>query len=260
MSFNEKDKFGNIFKCNLKHISECTTLIISGGAYKILYFLGALDNISLKRIKYFGGTSIGSVLITLLAIGLTPFQITKEIFSDKFAVRRDLLEIVLENLKTKFKEKNIDENITFSEFTSVHGKQLAFVAGNITTGNQQIFSHKDTPSMSVILAIKMSCSLPIVFPASVYNNNVFVDGLFFNNFPIDLYDTFPIKDDEKVLAISTRHSHYENNFIKKFYKNPDKFIIVLIPESIHKYFLLSKLDKFLMFCRGRNYIKNRLKL
>ena len=42
--------------------------------------------------------------------------------------------------------------------------------------------------MDVLLAIRMSFSIPFVFTPVKYNNNFYVDGSVLNDFPIDLCD------------------------------------------------------------------------
>ena len=62
-------------------------LCISGGSFKGISALGALfymeEKEQLKNIKYYAGTSIGGIIITLLCCGIKPFEIFSYIYTEK---------------------------------------------------------------------------------------------------------------------------------------------------------------------------------
>lgn len=275
------DKFGNMYKCDF-NFENCNTLILSGGALKCVYFLGCLTHLDISKIQHFGGTSCGAILSTLLVVGYTPFDIFKKLmyhfnkFSEEsiyalnntspFTVLKQiltydyhtmkLLDFTISIVTEMIEEKGFDKNITFGQLYQKTGKDLAFVTGNASKFTEEVFSihsHSDTP---IIIAMKLSCALPIIFPICRYNNNIYVDGFFFDNFPIKLSKMF--KETTGVVAITTLNSHYDKR-VTKYYKNPDKYKIIMIPDDINKYFLVSKDDKFCMFMTGYNYIRENKK-
>lgn len=251
------DKFGVEFTCDF-NLNDCNTLILSGGALKCITFLGALYRIEyiLNKIIYYAGTSSGSVVATLLSIGYSPVYIFKIFYSQKSVPVCDSLDLVLSNLKILFRKKGIDPNITFKQLFELNGKYLAFVTTNVSKLNEEILCHITQSDMPVLIGIKLSCSLPIIFPIAKYNSYIYADGIFFDNFPIKLSNMFPFK--KSVLAITTLNSHYDKR-LHKFYKNPKIYKILMIPDNVKKYFNATKDDKFCMFSRGFNFCDESIK-
>lgn len=249
------DKFGNKYECNF-NFDKCNTLILSGGAIKCLYFLGALHRLKDINFKYYAGTSCGSIVSTLLCIGYSPYEIFNQFVKSYKNEITTALNFTMQNIHQMFLGKSISPDITFEELFKINNKELAFVATNITKLKEEIFCRKTHPNTPIMVAIEMSCSLPIIFPIAKYNNDVFVDGVFFDNFPIKLCKVF--NDSNNVLAISTKTSHFNKTSLLKFYQNPCKFKIIFIPDPINKYFYVSKEDQFLMFVTGYNYINDNI--
>lgn len=251
-----KDKYGNKFLCDY-NLENCNTLILSGGAMKCMYFLGVLSAIPYK-IKFinFGGTSCGAVLCSLLSIGYTPIEIFKKFLETEDVPITKSLYILTKNMEIMFENKGFDKNITFKELYEKTGNNLAFIASNVSKLREEIFSIKKYPNTSVLIAVKMSCSLPVIFPISKYNNDIFTDGIFFDNFPIKLSKLF--NNTKKVLAITTFKSYYDNRLLE-FYKIPKIYKIILVPDYINKHFFLTSEEKFCMFVTGYNYISENIK-
>lgn len=256
-----KDKFGTKYTCDFD-FKDCNTLILSGGALKCIYFLGVLFNLKkeLPSFKYFAGTSCGTIIVTLISIGYTPYEIF-QIFNKttknlKLSLSKTL-ETTINILESMFEKKGFTKDITFKQFEICTGKQLAFIASNISKLKEEILCSVTHPNTPIIIAIKLSCSLPIIFPTSKWNNDIYSDGIFFDNFPIKLSKLF--KYSKKVIAISTLNSHYDKRILE-YYKNPDIYKIILIPDLIKKYFFATPEDLFCMFVSGENYIKKNLSI
>lgn len=251
------DKFGLHYKCDFD-FSGVNTLVLSGGALKCLYFLGALMRLRKLKFKYFAGTSCGAIVTTLLAVGYKPSEIFNEILRENFQPFQiqTALDYTLENIKELLKKKGFDPMLSFKQLELDTGKRLAFVTSNISKLKEEIFSVDTYPDVPIITGIKLSCSLPIIFPTSRFNNDIFIDGIFFDNFPLKLCRIFP--NVYKVLAISTLNSHYDKR-ITEFYEQSNVYKIILIPDKIRKYFFASKEDKFSMFMSGYNFVDKNLK-
>lgn len=252
-----KDKYNLEYECDFD-FKGCNTLILSGGAYKCIYFLGALDRIkkldylkNLNNLKYFGGTSSGALITTLIALGCSPYELFSKILEERCENVTSLLDVAIDFVKEKFTERSMDENITFKEFEMVTGKQLAFVVSNISKLREEIFCMQTHPDTPVITGIRLSCSLPILFPVAKYNNSIYTDGIFFDNFPLKLAKLFP--KSYKVLCITTLTSHYDRR-MKEFYNNTKTFKIILLPDHIRKYICVTKENKYIMYVTGYNYV------
>ncbi len=70
------DKYGNPYSFSLKP-KYYKTLVLSGGAMRGVYLLGALNGLKIKinKISTFIGISSGSIICFLLSIGYTPYEI-----------------------------------------------------------------------------------------------------------------------------------------------------------------------------------------
>jgi predicted acylesterase/phospholipase RssA len=182
-------------------------LVISGGGIKGLSALGALKLLIEEEIivypDIFCGTSVGSIICFLLNIGYGPsniFNVIHEInFSDLInyidpenifndpcfgiSVPDSIITIIISFMKNK----NIPSNITFKELFKKTNSKLLITGTCISNQSINYFSVDNTPDMKVLLAIKISISIPFVFKPVIYNEKVWVDGACMNNFPIDLF-------------------------------------------------------------------------
>ena len=175
-------------------------VIISSGSIKGCAIIGALNKFfnyyPLKRIKYFTGCSIGSVLCFLLNINYNIKEINEILFCLNFDKFQDLK---LKNLFEKcgfdegikftnlFKalliQKKIDENITFNELFNLTKQVLTINTVNITKGVVEYHNYLNTPNLSVVLSLRMSINIPILFSPILYNENYYVDGALLEPFP-----------------------------------------------------------------------------
>lgn len=180
------------------------TLCLSGGGIMGLSFIGVLkylENkkyINLNNVNIFVGTSAGSIISFFLILGYNIKEIKKIISNlnfQKLEPNIDMIKILENNgidnglkimtiiisfLQEKFK---IDD-ITFEELYNKTNKKLIIIGTNFTLLKEEVFSYELTPNMSVILAIRISISIPFIFTPILYNSNYYIDGGFTNCFPI----------------------------------------------------------------------------
>jgi len=185
-----------------------TSLVLSGGGPRSLATMGALHYLDekemLNNITEYWGTSAGSIISVLLVIGYTPFEIFHEFFMvENFAEQglisvQDILETsalchiqALGNRVKMFLEKKLERDCTdlsFFELYQLYGKKVHIIGANTDTMQGECFDSEKTPLMKIIDAIEISCDLPYLFTKKVYNGNIYVDGGFINNYPINLAD------------------------------------------------------------------------
>ena len=184
---------------------EIDTICMSGGGIKGFSFVGALDYfnntnyINIKKISNWVGTSAGSILSFLLSIGYSTIEIGD--FVIDFDFKKMDLDISVENVFLKFgisngerfefvlksflKNKLGVEDISFKNLYQVTKKTLIIIGTNFSKCCEEAFSWDRTPSMSVITAVRISCSIPVFFTPVLYNGCYYVDGGVKNNFPIN---------------------------------------------------------------------------
>lgn len=199
--------------------------ILMSGALNYYFIQGKLDN-----IKYLAGTSVGSILITLLSMGYTPLDIlaiTCEDIVKKFN-NFNMLNLPQKHglysneiLKGFIEEKiilKIGKSPTFLEYFKEFNKYLVIPVYCLTENidKRKIFcSPDDTPDMKLIDAIFLSCNIPLVFEKAIYKGHVYIDGAYTNNFPLQpLRERIEFNeniDDFKILGITIQQSSLDIN-------------------------------------------------
>ena len=181
------------------------TLVLSGGGLKGFSIIESINQliinkiINLKNIKNYYGTSVGTIISFLLCIGYSMEEII--FFTNNFNFGKISEDINIDDLLTNFGlssgktimsilqallfEKINKYNITFEDIYEKFKKKINIVVTNITDGVEEIFSFDDTPKTSVLIAIRMSIAVPIIFTPVEYNNKKYLDGGLVNNFPIN---------------------------------------------------------------------------
>ena len=193
------------------------TLCMGGGGIKGISFLGTLkyledqDYFKLKDINNFVGTSAGSILAFFLAIDYSVDELIDFVLQfnfDKFGLEincntfltkygLDPGKKILTAVETFLKEKYDVNDITFIELYNKNKKNLKILTTNYTLSRNEIFNYINTPDVSVLLAIRMSMSVPFVFTPVEYNGHYYVDGGLTCNFGLFCCD----KDTTLGLAI-----------------------------------------------------------
>jgi predicted patatin/cPLA2 family phospholipase len=175
-------------------------LIISSGGIKGISLIGGLERLSknypINKIKYYTGCSFGSIILLLLNINYTineikniflkinfgNFQECKIInFFEKCGLDEGLK--FMDFLRATMINKNYNFNITFKELYELTNKILTIAVVNITKGTVEYQNYITTPNLSVILSVRMSSGIPLLFSPVLYNNFYYVDGALLDPFP-----------------------------------------------------------------------------
>jgi NTE family protein len=262
------------------------TICLSGGGINGLDIIGSLkylnDNnvIKIKNIKTFIGTSVGSLICILLLIGYKIDFIIKIVYKldfNKIKVDFDLDNFIenfgIDNgsriisvIQTLIFNKINLYDLTFKNLYEKTGKDLKIIVVNYTKKKEELLSFGTTPDMSVILAIRMSISIPLVFYPVKYNGNLYIDGGLLNNFGFNYCNPkksigicIDVKIDKNpenildymkdlLLIIQKAVSHINNNI----YEN----MIIVESKSIFGSFYLDKNTKYKLIKNG--YKKTKL--
>lgn len=180
------------------------TICLSGGGTKGMSFIGALDYliannfIDLQKINNWVGTSIGAVISFMITIGYTPEDIGNFFINFNFeklepdiCVNELLINYGIDTgdkvmfILTHFLKLKLNINdITFSKHYELTNKKLTVISTNFTKGVEAVFNYELTPDLSILLAIRMTISVPLFFTPVLYNSEYYIDGAIINNFPI----------------------------------------------------------------------------
>ena len=185
--------------------NKITCLCFSGGSIKAFTFIGVLkkliecNKINLDKINMFVGTSAGSMLSFFLILGFSIEEIENFIINFNFSKLNGEIDCI--NLIEKFGINDGEriklvlvkclelklnvKDITFTELFNKTGKKILIIGTNLTKKQEELFSLDTSPDMSVITAIRISSSVPLIFTPVIYNNSLYIDGGLVNNFPIN---------------------------------------------------------------------------
>ena len=182
------------------------SLILSGGGSKGICTLGALqylqDNKLLDNndIKYYIGSSVGSIISYLLIIGYTPIEIVVYLCSNNVLesfINKNNFSIPLftgglydYSIITKHCEKMTNLKInyipTLKQLKDNFGKELIVCSYNLTDHKREYINWINYPELSCLDAIRMSSNIPFFFNEFIYNGKEYIDGGIVDNFPIGL--------------------------------------------------------------------------
>jgi len=217
-----------------------TKLLICGGGFKMFYLVGAIKYLIeinvLQNIKEYIGVSAGSILAFLFLIGYTTNDL------NNFFLEFNFEKLIAPNLDTFFdtkgldngdnkkialeqfmKKKGIKPDITFLELYQLTNKKLSVIVSNMSKNQIEIINHETYPDMLITKGLIMTSALPILFEPVIYNNDHFVDGGVFDNYPIDLFDN------DEILGINMTVDVSDLNFNTEFFN----YIIKLLMLSWH---------------------------
>ena len=211
------------------------TLILSACGMKGIYYIGVFKSLLEKNIiqrdniKNILCCSSGCLFGLLFLLGYSLEFIEKIVISidfEKLFNYDDLIDLFSDNglfeinkfmkiFKNILIHKGFNEYITFKELYENTDINYVLKVYNYTDKKDEYISYINHPDLSVIKAISMSCSIPIIFKTIQYKNKIYIDG--------GITGSTPIIND-------TRY----NNFIciklknKKFYNKSNETIYTYI--------------------------------
>lgn len=168
-------------------------LAFSGSGFLFPIHIGALKAIeeSKQIIVGLSGTSGGSIVAALCALGYCAddmFKIAKNLdFSSLIKFQPLALFNASYCLGTeveKWLKEFIGEDVLFKDVK----KPLHIVATDVNANEGIIFSRETTPDFPVWLAVRASLAIPFIFSPVKYEGRVLMDGMLYNNIPMDVFD------------------------------------------------------------------------
>jgi len=179
------------------------TVVLSGGGIDGAMFVGAIRRLeeesvaggpyAICKVRKFVGCSIGAIIALFLAMGLTSHEIEQRMlegFKSGALSRLNLVNLlsaptslgiddgtsIVKWVAAAMVDRGIDANITFRRFAALTGNDLIIAVTNLTRCHRELMSLATSGDVPVMLAVRMSMSLPVLFTPVVWNNCVYVDG------------------------------------------------------------------------------------
>lgn len=196
-------------------------LVFEGGGAKGIAYIGALQVLEAqglypRHVRRVAGTSSGSFLAAMVAVGCTAAELERMLFeTDLATVMRDarfgmlsgLFNMVtvfglnpgarlLDFLGDRLRERTGSDDVTFRQVLERCGRELCVPVTNVTRMCTEYCHPKTTPDMPVRLAVGMSMSLPVLMvPYRIVRHlgatdeaDLYTDGGLLCNFPIHAFD------------------------------------------------------------------------
>jgi len=225
-SFDEYDIFPDEYSTNYYSSpkfkpGEFTNIVLSGGSTKCICQLGALDYLIKKgfinesKLNYLVGASGGSVIAMLMAVGYTVDSIWHIVRNMDVSsiLGNDFPSGILSMDKTygisdgTFFMKILQSlvaymlggriNVSFKELYQLTGKRLVVIGSCLTTKQTIYFSESSSPDFDIVLAVRISVSIPIIFAPVVIDGMQYIDGALTNPYPFNYFKLAGIKEQIK---------------------------------------------------------------
>jgi len=232
-------------------MDEIDTLCLSGGALKGLCYIGMLkyfmEKDVFKNIKAFYGVSVGALACLLFLLGYSYKELKTIILQIEFT---SLVEPCFENFITNFginkgekmdnfikvfiDNKGYHPDITMKGFYEKTGKHFCCVTTDVNLKKEVYVSHENFPELELWKAVRMSCSIPVVFEPVVYKGVTYVDGFLTENVPL------PETPGKNILCVvlNTPPSAYDLTNLGEYMYALIKVVLGKLHENI-----LEKIDK-----------------
>lgn len=191
-------------------------IALSGGGIHTIAFIGCVKHLyetnKLDQLHNVIGSSGGSVICLMIVLNYTWEEMRDfviKLYEDDDS--KNLLKCSITDVLNIFKRyglndghiisnavkkvlafKDVSEDITFIDLIKKTGKNLVIPVTNLTQKKIEYISVDTYPEMKIVTAIRMSSSIPIIFEPVKYYNDIYVDGLIYDNFPIEYFDKFTV--------------------------------------------------------------------
>lgn len=209
----------------IKHI------VINGGGPTGLLCYGALkylfenEFIHLDNIKSIYGTSAGAIIAALILLKYDwqtlddyllkrpwnkVFKLEPDHFFEMY-VSKGLFQfdLVKELLKPLLTAKDLSEDITLKDFYNYNQIDFHCFTVEMNSFQKIDLNHKTYPDLSLIKALEMSSSVPILFKPIIEEGKCYVDGSLLDNYPLNECISTQECSEDEVLGIKNKWSSDE---------------------------------------------------
>jgi NTE family protein len=214
-------------------------IVFSAGSMGGLTFVGAwkaLEELGLTtEICNLSGCSAGSIMAFLVSIGFCSDELETIAINFRY---KDLAEFRILYTFNNLGLESGDEierllrellfykigvyDLTFRQHRIITGRNLWINASCVEQDKPYYFSSVRSPDMSVIKAVRMSISIPIIMAPVKHNGLTFIDGAFHDPCPVGMFGTgktlvLLINNDHNIGAEEYEFTQYITMLIKSVY-------------------------------------------
>lgn len=206
-------------------------LVISGGGPTLVQALGAIQYveqqkfIDISNIETIYGTSAGAILGTLICLKFDwetiNDYIIKRPWHEVFPInvqkifeaytKKGIFDIttVEKIFKPLFSAKDLALDINLQDFYNYSKIELHFFAFDINDFKIEDISYKTHPNISVITALQMTCSLPVLVAPVCIDNKCYIDGGIVCNYPLN--KCLELYNEDEILGIKNQYDKNDSN-------------------------------------------------
>lgn len=265
-------------------MSEIEHLVLSGGGHNIIAMFGAVS--FLKKQKYLDfdkitsidATSAGSLLAFAFMMGINEdelenyiinrpwekvFDVTPEIIFETFQ-KRGLFGVSVfeEILRPIVKTCGVELSITMKELYDIGNIDFYIYTTELNKLEEVVIHHSTFPDMRVVDAIYKSCAVPPLFKPDIIDDNCYLDGGIFSNYPIHCFikrmtDASLDVNKNKIFGIKLKYEEHENDKITTT-SNINEYLFGLIKKLIqhvviHKEYNIEIPNELIIYSKGMSF-------
>lgn len=169
-----------------------TEIVIGSGGARGIVALGAIWELQkagyFKDATAFSGSSIGAVISAALALGVNLPRMMR--VAARYPLEPDISPKNFGMDSGKGLAKFIRRMLCLKKLTTLKdvydttGNTLRICVCNVTDRCVEYWTHETHPEMSILKALRISCSIPLIFSAVKFRNKLYVDGAVADPLPL----------------------------------------------------------------------------
>ena len=215
-------------------------LVFSGGGPSMIQSVGCLQHLAdsgylaMENIESIYGTSAGAVVAVIVCLKYDWATISDYIigrpWNDLFSVNVQRIfeaytkkgifdqSTIEKAFKPLFDAKDISLKITLAEFFEYSGIELHFFTFEINEFKMVDISHKSHPTLPLMMALHMTCSIPILVTPVCLDGKCYIDGGIICNYPLKFCLDTGVSEEEVIGFKNqyddiTNHIHSESTML-----------------------------------------------
>ena len=207
------------------------TLVLSGGGPDGIAFVGCIAHLErsggIRRLRTVVGCSAGAIVALFVALGMTSEDMRA--WMKRGVHDGSLVDVDIEGVLTIVDRLGVDDgervvealrgalracprlggasDATFVELAKATGRNLVVCVSNLEDARQELLGVDTAPDMSVVTAVRMSFSVPLLFTPVRHRGRTYVDGAVFDYCPTTHIATSGDATSTLVLRIEPVHAH-----------------------------------------------------